>query len=120
MTKQDIMKSLEKEGIETKKSWTKEKLMIVVTNAISQCHTAISQHEKHNNSYFWTPPSSASSRRWKEKQETFDVKIGHFLYESHVSCSCRNYYYTGTFSENGKKKNLRCFKALLGRLETIN
>lgn len=78
---------------------------------------ALAQHDRHSGSYWWTPPAGASSRRDAEERNTWCVEFTHggrvYRYESRVSCSCRNYYYTGVFTVDGEKKTRRAFSALL-------
>jgi len=78
---------------------------------------ALAQHAKHKNCYFWTPPVSAGQRRYTEQQNNWSVEFKHdgkrYRYDSHVSCSARNYYYSGGFFVDNKKKTIRVFWALL-------
>lgn len=77
----------------------------------------ISLHEKMRNSYFWSPPCVASSRRSYEKKNSLHVVgdyNGHEIdLECSTECSCKNIYYKGTFIIDGVKKNIRGVKALL-------
>ena len=78
---------------------------------------AIAHHERFGNSYFWTPPSNATSRRLMESRETFGIGFvasgTAYRFESTVSCSCKNVYYTGRFYVDGEKKTVRAFRALI-------
>ncbi len=78
---------------------------------------ALDQHDRHRNSYFWSPPTHASGRRSEEKRNTWAVSFVHggvrYEYHSSVSCSCANYYYRGTFKVDGEVKDRRAFARLL-------
>ena len=119
MTKQQLIEQAATIGIEFKKSWTKAKMLSILTSSYNEATRIIDHHEHHSNSYFWTPPGNASGRRAEEKRKSFNISIGNYSYESDVRCSCKNYYYTGTFKENGKTKNLRCFRKLEKELDRI-
>ena len=47
----------------------------------------------------------------------FTVKVNHegdvYQYDSFVQISVKNFYYTGRFTLNGDKKDVRLFKKLL-------
>jgi hypothetical protein len=83
----------------------------------AKVHKAIDQHERHKNSYFWSPATSASDRRWVESVNTWSVAFRHegkrYRYDSHVSCSARNYYYSGGFFVNDNRRTIRVFRKLL-------
>ena len=119
MTKKQLIEQAATIGIEFKKSWTKQKMLSILTSLRYEVTMTIDHHKKHANSYFWTPPMNASGRRAEEKRKSFEISIGNYSYESDVRCSCKNYYYTGTFKENGKTKNLRCFRKLEKELDRI-
>lgn len=59
-------------------------------------------HGKVKSSFFWTPSTSASSRRWEEKKKSFvgDLVLGdlHLVYASDCSCSCKHYYWKDSLS----------------------
>ena len=78
---------------------------------------ALDNHDHLRNSYFWSPASNASGRRYNEKMYTFKIEVVHegdvYVYYSNVQCSVRNFYYTGSFFKNGKKGDVRLFKKLL-------
>ena len=78
---------------------------------------SLAQHDRHKNSYFWTPNGEASGRRNTERRETWAVSFRHagqdYEYSSDVSCSCKNYYYTGRFAVDGETKTRRAFASLL-------
>ena len=78
----------------------------------------IEQHEKFKNSYFWNPPSSASSRRsYEEKNSRNDIAFDHdgkhFEISQSVSCSCKNVYYRFSVHVDGMKKTIRALKSLV-------
>jgi hypothetical protein len=56
----------------------------------------IAHFERFARTYFWTPPSSASSRRSEERRNsrewTFTVDGQPVTASVMISCSCRNYY----------------------------
>ena len=78
---------------------------------------ALDNHDHLRNSYFWSPASNASGRRYDEKRYTFKIELvdgeDTYVYYSNVQCSVRNFYYTGSFFKNGKKGDVRIFKKLL-------
>ena len=80
-------------------------------------HRALDNHDHLKKSYFWSPASNASGRRYNEKQYTFKVKVVHegdvYEYSSHVQCSVQNFYYTGRFYKNVNQGDVRIFKKLL-------
>jgi len=73
---------------------------------------AIELHEKMKNSYFWTPPSNASSRRSYEKNNSFSFAYPGLTVDCETSCSCKNIYYSGKFYYEGKKTTLTKIKNL--------
>lgn len=80
-------------------------------------------HEKRKSSYFWTPPTSASSRRWEEKKYSFDseVKIGEdtICYSSDCSMSCHHVYWKDSIYVEGKSEIKINFKDIASLLECI-
>jgi len=112
MKKNEISELLSAIGIKTNKTSTKKELVSICGMYFKNIKTCINQHERHKSSFFWRPPQGASSRRWKEKQETWTMDIGLYAYSSNVSCSCKNYYYKGLFTVNGEKTTLKTFKRL--------
>jgi len=82
----------------------------------TQIQRALDNHEALKPSYFWTNQGNASSRRYQEKQLNFTVKFNHdgdaYQYDSVVRISTKNFYYTGRFTKNGAKKDVRLFKKL--------
>jgi hypothetical protein len=90
---------------------------------IAKIEAAIEQHERHKNAYFWTPRGNASDRRRTEDQNNYTIKFRHdgheYSYTSSVRCSCKNYYYSGTFALDGEEKTIRLFKGLLKNQERV-
>ena len=80
---------------------------------------ALNNHERFQSCYNWRPVGPASTRRRMEKECSFAVSFtndgNQYRYESDVDVSCRNVYYSGTFTMDGEKKNVRLFKRLIGR-----
>lgn len=78
---------------------------------------ALANHEKLKGSYWWSPVGPASNRRKLESEYTFSIKFGYegakYEYTSHVTCTCKNFYYKGSFLLNGERKTVRLFKNLL-------
>lgn len=114
--KQQIIKTLTTYGIFYPKNSTTKQLKTIIKNAITDINRSINQHERHKNSFYWKPYGGANQRRQTENRESFKVTIGNLKYVSDVQCSCKNYYYTGSFYNNGVKKNITCFKKLLKEL----
>ena len=83
----------------------------------SKITQAIAQHESHEPSFFWTPYGNAAYRRATERKNTWSVSFTHagqtYQYDSDVTCSARNYYYRGTFTVDGERRNVRAFRRLL-------
>lgn len=78
---------------------------------------ALAQHDKFRSSYFWTPPTLASDRRYLEKKNSFEVtfktKGKKYRYKSVVDCSRKNVYYKGIFEIDGVRKNSSLFRSLI-------
>jgi hypothetical protein len=72
----------------------------------------------YRNSYFWTPPASASSRRYKEDKDSipqylFAVGSDFYSIEFNVRCSCINVYASSSIAKNGCWTTLTTLKTLL-------
>ena len=84
---------------------------------LTQVRRALDNHEYLKPSYFWSNLGNASSRQYREQQLNFTVKVDHegdvYQYDSFVQISTKNFYYTGRFTKNGAKKDVRLFKKLL-------
>ena len=80
----------------------------------------IEEYESFKNSYFWTPPTSASGRRSFEKYKSFDetFTIGGKLYRVAVgvTCSCKNVYVNKTVEIDGKRTTIATIKNLVKRM----
>lgn len=78
----------------------------------------ISRCEYYKNSYFWAPPLSASTRRYREQKdsiEEFEFKVNEDTYsiEFEVRMSCKNVYAKSHIYKNGVKTTLTVIKTLL-------
>ena len=78
----------------------------------------ISQHEKFRDSYMWSSPDSASSRRLYEKQNSrepisfmFQGKV--YGIEQTVNCTWKNVYYSISVIVDGVSKNINSLKKLV-------
>ena len=94
----------------------------IMDNIIYQVRSLVETAEKFRNSYWFTPPTSASGRRSYEKHNSIDSfewdESGHHFSASFtVSCSCRNVYTTGEYYKDGKKTTLTAIKNSLHRME---
>lgn len=124
MLKSELIKKASRVHATFYKSWNKDKIQERIGSAL-ECKLetvqgCIEHHEKHARAYFWVSPSNASARRSEERRKSFTKHAFYdgddYTFVSTVSCSCKNYYYTGEFFVNGEKKDLRLFKSLLKRL----
>ncbi len=83
----------------------------------AKVNRALDNHDALRNTYFWSNNGNASTRSWKERQHTFAVKFRHqghlYEYDSDLRLSRNNAYYTGCFSIDGTKKDVRLFKKLV-------
>lgn len=75
----------------------------------------IDTHDKFRNSYFWTPPRVASSRRNMEFDNEYEFEYNGKKHrvEQTLSCSCKNVYYTLFVCVDGTKKDVRVLKTIL-------
>lgn len=74
--------------------------------------------EYYKNSYFWTPPLSASQRRYREEKDSiefykFKVNEDEYSIEFNVSMSCKNVYAKSHIYKNEVKTTLTVIKTLL-------
>lgn len=115
--KQKIKEVLDKIGIKYRVKDTTENLREILKKAKSDVEYCVEFHERHKNSYFWSPPQNAAGRRNEESRKSFVKTIGNFQFQSSVSCSCKNYYYTGLFFEGSERKDLRCFRKIQKMME---
>jgi len=124
-TKKELIEFAKSCNAKVFKSWTLEKIRCEIAKSLKKdfgnaelvaCH-----HEKFSRSYFWSPPTHASSRRKMEENENFEVEIEldgdkyHFI--SSVNCSCKNVYYASGFYVNGEKKNFRSWRKLQEKIQ---
>ena len=95
---------------------TKASTVDLISNVV-KVTKALNNHEKLRNSWFWSDNGNGQSRGYQEKSLNFTVEVevdGHaYKYTSQVSISRQNFYYTGRFSKDGIKGNVRTFKKLL-------
>lgn len=116
----------------------KQAELIRVINSIKKIHTPKlqkiiqvlgdweSNHRKCKNSYFWTPPTSASQRRGREQYYTFDAtcKVGIITLEYWSDCtvSCRYFYWRDGLSitnDENMNVNFRDIKNIIVSIEDI-
>ena len=95
----------------------------ITKQEIEEC---LAHFEKMANTYFWTPPASASSRRYEECKNSrgwfFKVDGVDVAAEVEVSCSCKNYYSTRTVRVGAefKPQMVRYLKKLISEGEFIS
>ena len=74
--------------------------------------------EKMSNAYFWSPPTSAASRRNYEKSNSLELNIiiNNKTYQGtiNVACSCRNIYVSRRLFVDGEKKRITALKKVIG------
>ena len=71
--------------------------------------------DKFRSSYFWTPPSGASARRYIEQINSHKTvrwtEGGHEYTAAYsVRVSCWNVYASGTYTKDGRKTTLTAIK----------
>ena len=85
----------------------------------------IELHEKMKNSYFYSSPSSATSRRLYEKYNSLTTELSakgdKIEIIQDTSCSCKNVYYSMKILINGNSsgKNISFVKKLMKEVETV-
>ena len=83
----------------------------------NKIETALANHERFRGVYHWRPEGSASGRRSLEKRGSMSASFKHaghrYEYEGRVSCTCSHTEYSGAFSIDGERKDVRLFKNLL-------
>ena len=81
----------------------------------SLLNQVVEDHDDHKNSYFWTPPSTASQRRAKEWDRSIEFSLNGVIYtvRQYVVNSCKNVRYNCYIEVGGYKKDIRAIKALL-------
>ncbi len=93
-----------------------------MNNIVNAINAIVEEAEYMKNSYFWSSPCNASSRRSYENRHSHDMvtwQDGKDVYtaEYSVSCSCRNVYASGSYTKNGKKTTLLAIKNSLKRMQ---
>lgn len=93
-----------------------------MNQVIFEIEAIIEEAECMKNAYFFHSPSSASSRRWYEKQHSHGMvkweEGGHrYSAKYTVSCSCANIYAYGEYTRDGKKTTLVAIRNSLKRLK---
>lgn len=111
----------------------KQEVLKLVEEVVNQEETAgmldkaIQHHERMKNSYFWSSPSHAHSRRKYEADNSFRYKIemtnGYVEIVQNVECSCANIYYEMYIDliindvDSGEKLDVRFLKQLKDAIE---
>jgi hypothetical protein len=76
----------------------------------SELGNVLNQFNRFANTYFWTPPQQASSRRSEERRNSnfweFEVDGQNVSCEIKISCSCKNYYSNRIISVAGENKKM--------------
>lgn len=91
--------------------------------AIKLANEAIQHHETMKNSYFFTPPGNASSRRRYEERHTLEISFefnGHlYEYSATCNCSCKYVYFQDAFYFDGNKTTVTKFENAIKRMENL-
>ena len=76
----------------------------------------INTHEKYRNCFFWRVPASSSQRRKEEFHDAYQFRLAGIVYDVQqaLELSSRNYYYSLSIHVDGKKKDIRALKKLIG------
>lgn len=127
MTKLELLDRARKIDLKAYTSWKKEKIETAIekqkTDLLQRVGRAISNHESFEGSYFWSPPGGAGQRRRMEADNSWKTEIefngNEYTYQSDVSASCKNVYYSGSFRINGTVKNVRLFRKLQKEIGAI-
>lgn len=120
MTRQEMINLLSTVGVTVPTRWNKIMITDHIEQLRQQAQQVVEHHKTHSRSFFWTPPCNANGRRQEERKKTFTTEIGHYSYSSNVSCSCKNYYYTGRFSVAGDHGTLANWKQLIKVLQQVS
>lgn len=76
----------------------------------TELEDTLNQFERFANTYFWTPPASASARRGEEQRNSskweFLVDGKPVICSVSISCSCKNYYSTRKILVDGQPKKM--------------
>ncbi len=96
----------------------KEYKRIRNTNAHKVILSILETHEKMKGCYFWTSPKSATSRRRMEDEHTHELEFAYegkaYQVASTTTCSCKNIFYSLSVRVDGKKKDVRTLRRLIG------
>lgn len=108
----------------TRKTTRKEAMKLTmeeIIDAVAILQNMINESEKYRNSYFWTPHSLSSSRRYAAFEHSYDVSIGDIkiIFDSSYSESCRHCYYQKTISINNAVTTLTKVKTVHNELINI-
>lgn len=96
-----------------------EKKLLIKLDAV------IELHEKMSRSYFYSPPATASKRRYYEDanslETVFEYKGDKILVLQDTQCSCKHVYYTVDYFINGEqvKKDIRFIKKIRKELQAL-
>jgi len=128
MTKTELKKVAKDLNVKVALSWPKDRIKTTIlehiNGTIAKIDRDIEHHEKHRSAYFWRPAATASQRRSEEKRKSYNhtIVIGsdHYKYRSIVTCSCKNYYYSGTFTLNTETRTMSLWRQLRKRIIAIS
>ena len=91
---------------------------------IQNLDTIIERVAKFKNSYFWSSPANARSRRDYEKY--YSIPEIEFEFSGHtytaafsVECTCNNIYAKGIYTKDGNKTNLTAIKNVLAKMKEV-
>jgi hypothetical protein len=81
----------------------------------------INRHEKLAHAYFWTPSGNASGRRSSENRNNDVYENEHYNIHAKNDYreSCKNVYYHGRFSVDGKTTTALKIKNIVAALDAI-
>jgi hypothetical protein len=127
MTKAELIEIAARSKITVRKTWPKDKVLQTVQSKLAELihcvRKDIEHHEKWSKSYFWSSRGNANSRRRDEAKNSYTREIqlngATYRFESSVSISCKNVYYTGSFELDGNRKNLLLWRKLLVELHRL-
>ena len=72
--------------------------------------TYLSLNDKFRNSYFWSSPSNAASRRSYENRNHFEYEGDGISLSFIVRCSCKNIYVSKSVAINRESKTAAALK----------
>jgi len=81
----------------------------------------VERHEKLRNAYFWSPNGNASGRRNSEKRNNDFYENNRYgiSAKNSYSESCKNVYYKGIFTVEGKHTTVTKIKNIISALDYI-